>query len=348
MKATVTREGWIRDKPIVTRSGIFEYRKSDGKITKEFRSDEEVFKTDSLASLRGIPITNGHNGLVSSSNTSNIIGTVVTCGERQDSNVLAEIVIHNPSALGRNRDLSLGYSCDVDETPGEIEGKQYDCKQINILYNHLATVSKGRAGNAKLRLDSTDAVNGLFELEDNVMPTEPKFSPVRIDEIEYVASPEVINAFTKSKNEFVELKKRFDTIEAERDSLTTKISNHEKEIKAVRESARSELKERIALESIAETHAVKFDGLSDRDLKVSVINKLNPELKLDGKSDDYVDSAFDLTMQSERSKKVSNQIKRMDSGNNTSHTEQVPSSVAARERMLKRIRGEEVKAETAA
>ena len=41
---------------------------------------------------------------------------------------------------GRSRELSCGYYCDLDETPGEYEGQRYDARQRNIRGNHLALV----------------------------------------------------------------------------------------------------------------------------------------------------------------------------------------------------------------
>ena len=60
--AEKTAEGFIRDKPIIGRSGILIYKKADGTERREYRPPEEAFKAESLASLKGKPITIGHNG----------------------------------------------------------------------------------------------------------------------------------------------------------------------------------------------------------------------------------------------------------------------------------------------
>ena len=244
LKAEVTKEGFIRDKPVVTRAGIFTYRTADGKTKREFRSADEVFQTDSLTSLSGVPVTDGHRGLISNNNATGIVGAVLTPGERVDNDVAAEIIIHDANKLGKKRELSLGYTCDINETPGEYNGQRYDCEQKNIRYNHLAVVSKGRAGNARLRLDSDDAVNGDFEIEkDNPMP-DPKLVTIRLNSIDYSASPEVANALTKAQTDIVALQKRFDTLEAERDSFKTKFTQAEKDIVAAKTGAKNEIKAR--------------------------------------------------------------------------------------------------------
>ena len=44
-----TAEGFIRDTPIVGRTGILLYRNADGTERREYRPPEEAFKADSLA-----------------------------------------------------------------------------------------------------------------------------------------------------------------------------------------------------------------------------------------------------------------------------------------------------------
>ena len=350
LKAEVTPEGFIRDKPVVTRSGIFEYRTADGKIKREFRSAEEVFKIDSLSSLSGVPITDGHRGLVSHSNTSGIVGAVLSSGERIDENVTAEIIIHDPNKLGKKRELSLGYTCDVVEIPGEYNGQRYDCQQVNIRYNHLAVVSKGRAGNAKLRLDHDDAANDYFDIEKDTKMTDPavKLVSIRLDEIDYQASPEVANAYKKAVTDIVALQKRFDGLEAERDGLKTKLADSVKDIEKARNGARSEIKARLDLETVAATHKVKFDEeATDRSIKEMILTKINPSIKFDGKSDDYVDSAFDIAMtyEADKTKKVSTQFSKFDKRDGNHSNDHLPAAITGREQMLRRLRGEKEAAE---
>jgi hypothetical protein len=344
VKAEVSKEGWIRDRPVITRSGIFEYRTADGKIRKEYRPDSEVFSDTSLATANGIPVTDSHRGLVDSKNVDGIIGTVTSNGIKDEANVLADVIIHNPSRLGDKRELSLGYECDIDETPGEYNGQRYDCVQKNIIYNHLAAVKKGRAGNARLRLDSNDAIIGTFQMETPMEPTT-KLVTIRLDGIDYQASPEISNALNKEREALAALQKRFDTVEAERDTLKSTTANFDKELKAAREAGRAVVKVRLDLEDVARQHKVKFDDDdTDQVIKTNVLGKLRPELKLDGKSEDYIDSAFDLTMEAnkDKQKKVVNQLSRFDkaapSGDN--NVTEMGGAGAARARYLARLRGE--------
>lgn len=156
-----TPEGYLRDRPILTTTGIFEYLNSDGSVRRELRLPDEVFAPESLASYQGKPIIITHDaGLVTTDNVhEEQIGTILTEGYRNGNDVRAEIVIHDTDAMKDCglKELSLGYNLDLDETPGEWNGQHYDAIQRNIRINHLALVREARAGEtARLNIDSRD------------------------------------------------------------------------------------------------------------------------------------------------------------------------------------------------
>lgn len=306
-KAVITPEGWIRDKPILTRSGIFEYRRADGSTQYEYRPPEEVFHVEHLASLRGVPVTDGHPGKVHADNADAIVGAVLTEGERRDGDLLADIVIHSPKRLGARKELSLGYSLDLDETPGEVDGKRYDAIQRNLRVNHLAVVHRGRAGNAKLRLDRQDAADASVIIEEQDTMPDVKLVSVRVDSIDYQASPEVARALeratealaaekTRADAAIAAEKTRADSIQAERDSLKAEADKHADALKQAREDAASEVKQRLELEATAKAHGVDVKPeMTARGIKEAVATKLRPNVyKFDAAASDvYVDVAFD-------------------------------------------------------
>lgn len=173
--ATKTPEGFIQDSPIIGRVGILQYRNPDGSIRREYRPPEEAFSTDSLATLRGKPVTIGHPGLVSSDNVSDIkpIGTVLSTGKQDGDNIRADMVIYNLDT--KNRELSCGYKVDLDETPGIApSGEKFDAIQKNIRYNHIALVKRGRAGSvARLNMDSDQLLDDTY-LEDGDLTAEQR------------------------------------------------------------------------------------------------------------------------------------------------------------------------------
>ncbi|MBE6725083.1 MAG: DUF2213 domain-containing protein [Ruminococcaceae bacterium] len=158
-RATYTDEGYLSDRPILTSTGIFEYKNKDGSIRRELRLPEEVFDPESLESYKGKPIVITHDaGLINRDNVQeNQIGTILSAGERDGDDVRADIMIHDTKALKncRFKELSLGYNLDLEEEPGEWEGQKYDAIQRNIRVNHLAVVREARAGDqARLNIDS--------------------------------------------------------------------------------------------------------------------------------------------------------------------------------------------------
>lgn len=56
---------------------------------------------------------------------------------------------------GDQKELSCGYAYEADMTPGTHEGQPYDGRMVNIRGNHIALVTKGRAGPDVLVHDSS-------------------------------------------------------------------------------------------------------------------------------------------------------------------------------------------------
>lgn len=162
IRAKYTDEGYLRDRPVLTSTGIFEYTNADGTLRRELRLPEEVFDPESLASYRGKPIIVTHDaGLVTKENVHDEqIGTILSNGYQDGDDVRADIIIHDTDEMKDSglKELSLGYNLDLDETPGVWEGQQYDAIQRNIRINHLALVREARAGDqARLNIDSRDS-----------------------------------------------------------------------------------------------------------------------------------------------------------------------------------------------
>lgn len=354
-KAEKTPEGWIKDNPILTRSGIFEYRRADGTVQREYRPPEEVFSEDHLNSLRGLPVTDGHPGRVHEDNDDAIVGAILTEGKREDSNLRAEIVIHRTKRIGARRELSLGYSLELDETPGEINGQRYDAIQRKLRGNHLAVVTRGRAGNARLRLDREDAAEVSVKIEEESImpdPTVPRLVTVRLDRLDYQAQPEVAAALdrtnealaaekaareadkvradsaiadaTKAREDAVKAEKtRADALQAELDGLKAEVAKHPDAVKKAREDAVAEVRERLELEGVAKAHGVEVKPeMTPRAIRESVTNKLAPNVyKFDGKEDAYVQFAFDAeTAKADATRETSDRNRTAVNGGGQNHS----------------------------
>lgn len=164
-KPDVTPEGYWKLDGKVARTGIQEYRDGAGNIHRELRRVEDV-----KASVDGFaltPLTNGHPPtLVSPDTAHRYVAGAVGKAEYADGWVKAPITVWTKDAIdaikaGRAQ-LSVGYSCEVVNEPGEYEGQKYDSYQQNIVPNHVALVDVARAGpDARLRLDAGDAATGF-------------------------------------------------------------------------------------------------------------------------------------------------------------------------------------------
>lgn len=293
-QAIKTDEGFIKDSPIIGRTGILIYQNADGSTRREYRPPEEAFKVDSLASIRGKPITMGHHGLVTNDtyNQSQPIGTVLTEGRQDGNNIRADVVIYSLDT--DDRELSCGYQTQLDETSGVTEdGEPYDAIQRNIIYNHLAIVPRGRAGNARLNMDGEQ----IFETEVVSM------SKIKLDGIEYDVPAEVEVAMKTMTEKADEQKKEFDVLQAKFDSANAEIeslkADAEKMKKEWEEKFDSAVKTTIELRTIASRHGIeKADEMTNEEIKKAVVGKVHPKLNLDGKSAEYIEVAFDLAKDS--------------------------------------------------
>ena len=308
-KATKTDEGYLVDTPIVGRIGVQTYINADGTVRKEYRPAEEVFHPDALASMAGKPITDQHpNGKVTAANYKKLtIGTILGAGKQDGDNVTANIIIQDAEAIakaekGGVRELSLGYSVDLEESPGEYNGESYTHIQKNIRINHLALVPKGRAGNARLNLDRCDAV----AFTEDVM--SDKLGRVRLDSgIEYDAAPEVVHALDKLRsdvtafqNEAKDAKAQAEKLAGERDTLKARVDGFAAELDKVKAdaltAAHQAVKARAELEKAADGFKVDHKDKTDREVKEAVIKSVRADADLTGKSDEYVQAAFDMSV----------------------------------------------------
>ena len=119
-------QGFLHDTPIVTSTGIFEYGLPDGGVRRELRLPEHVFDKKSLASYAGKPVIITHEaGSIDKDNVmKEIVGTILSEGFRDGSDVRCKVVIHDIDKVKKTpyRELSLGYNLDLIEEPGEWNG----------------------------------------------------------------------------------------------------------------------------------------------------------------------------------------------------------------------------------
>jgi hypothetical protein len=317
-KAERTSHGFLRVDAYITRAGVFTYLNEDGTERREFRPPEEVFSPASLSTFRQIPVTDGHpTEMVTAANARKYsCGTsgdeVAPDGEyvRAPLSVFDGELITKAEAQGQ-REVSCGYTCDIDPTPGEWRGIRYDCRQTNIRGNHIALVSRGRAGpDVRIRLDAGDAIQGepVPEPPNPEKTTMVKRSINGIDlELSETAAQaldaergarkdaEATNAaaVAAAKGEAEKLKARADALEDELKKVRA-------DLEAAPAKVRTELRARLERERLAGDvlgAEVKLDALTDAELDVAMLKKLAPDVDASGKSAEYVRGRLDFALE---------------------------------------------------
>ncbi len=132
------------------------------KIVKVYRSEKEVFSSRVYASFEGKAFTDEHpSDWVTPYNVNTYLkGTAVNIrrGEGKSSDLLlADLIVYNPQQIENienkvKREISCGYECEYVPYEGGYE-------QINIVGNHIALVTAGRAGSRVAIKDSKNLNN---------------------------------------------------------------------------------------------------------------------------------------------------------------------------------------------
>ena len=293
--------GALRLDAAITRVGVLTY--SDGTETwGELKTPEEVFAADSIESLAGLPLTIGHPpDLVSPATWDSVaVGHVGdACRPERDSGlVVAPVVVASADAIasverGDLVEVSAGYSCDLDPTPGTYNGTPYRAVQRRIRYNHAALGPRGwgRAGaDVRLRLDGlavevsppppsqhTDMMDPKNPKGDAPMPAPAPAEPAPSSDAARIAALE--SALADAMRSNAELRAK---LEAMMPKPEMEVELEDSLPPAVQDSIASK-----RLRLLAGVRAVcgaetRTDGVSSADLRATVVARAFPSVKLDG------------------------------------------------------------------
>lgn len=329
--------GWLRADAYIARTGLLEYHRADGSKFIEYRPADE-HTPEALATFDAVPLTNDHppSGLLDAENTKLYqVGTVLSPtvdGERVRAGILITDAATIKAIKGGKAELSCGYMCDLDETPGTTpDGQHYDAVQRNVRGNHVAVVGAGRAGpEIRLRIDSLDA-----EVIHCDLSKETEMHNLVIDGVTYElpskASFDAINkALTAAAVEKAELQKAVDSEKARSDVASGEVAKLKAELAEAPAKVRAQIADRVALEGKARDvlgAEAKFDGKSDLEIKTLVA--ATSGVKLDGKAEAYVDAAFEIVISKQAEKKAAADLQ---SGTSPVHTDGVKPGESAVEK----------------
>lgn len=153
-----TADGYLVAEAKCVRTGIQVYTgdevgKPELETVRVYRSADQVFAQDSLQSFSHAPITVNHPSVaVTADNWKDLaVGEVSTAAKRDGVWVSLPLIFKDASAIASlesgKRELSAGYVCELDFTPGlTADGQAFDAQQRSIKINHLALVDRARAG----------------------------------------------------------------------------------------------------------------------------------------------------------------------------------------------------------
>lgn len=116
------------------------------------RPEEEVFATDSMQSFDNCPVTDDHppENVTAENARQYQVGHQVGSRTRDGDNTAGEIILTDASVIAKMAngkvEISDGYACEIELTPGVWNGQQYDGRKKNIRGNHTALVGAGRCG----------------------------------------------------------------------------------------------------------------------------------------------------------------------------------------------------------
>jgi len=334
----LNENGYLVVKCIFARTGIQERYGAEinedfeaTKLYKEYRSPDEVFKPEVIEAFKNIVITNDHpNELLNSKNTKFYAIGFVSSPVRvvDDSYLECEITIYDDSTIediqAGKMELSAGYLYNLEV----VENPNYDYIQTDIKPNHIAIVKAGRCGSkCSLAIDNKPNLNEgkcmkkvVFKI---MLPdgTEKIVSEVEVENEELAKNLQGVadSLFEATKTAKAtdedEIKAKDDEIEALKTELKTKDETidklqAEKDIikpKGVATDSKVVLAMATDLASVmmvAKDSGIECVGKDSLSIKKEVIARYQPDLDLNGKSDEYIGYAFD---------NVASQLKQADS-----------------------------------
>jgi hypothetical protein len=203
-KRTYDLNGWleVKDNPI-SKVGVFDYLGAEigapqaDQIYKILRPQEELENAATINSFRLMPFVDEHEMLGREATPAEQKGIEGVIGENVYFDypyLKGNIKILSNSALNQIHsgkiELSPGYRCRYDFTPGTFNGEHYDAIQRDIRANHLALVAEGRTGpevavqDHVITIDTKELVSMATEEQEKKDTTDDNgFTPEQLEQL---------------------------------------------------------------------------------------------------------------------------------------------------------------------
>lgn len=172
---------YIKDNPL-SKVGVFPYlgrQISDelepDAIYQVLRPEEELSKEETLNSFKLVPIVDDHTMLgtkpgMQPAEEKGVHGVIGDDVYYKDGIIYGDLKIFSESLKEEiengKKELSMGYFCDYELTPGEYNGKEYQAIQRNLKINHIALVQEGRMGADVRVMDNKITFDSIKEIKE--------------------------------------------------------------------------------------------------------------------------------------------------------------------------------------
>jgi len=314
-----TADGYLIAEAKSVRTGIQLYSgdevgKPEMPIVRVYRPADQVFADASLQSFTHAPVTMNHpDEAVTAANWKDLaIGEVSTAAKKDGEWVHLPLILKDAKAIAEveegKRELSAGYTCELVWGDGVTpDGQQFDATQTNIKINHLAVVTRARAGSQARIGDGASWGAAPFIPDHNPKKeTIMTLKTVTVDGIPVEVTDQgavvigtlqtrLADANAKAEKaeaahtaalaaKDAELAKK----DAELDAMTAKVLSDADLDKRVQDRA-----DLIAVASVI-AKDVKTTGLSDAAIRKAVVAAKLGDAAIAGKADAYIDARFDI------------------------------------------------------
>lgn len=302
--------GYLRVKNVpITCSGVRQYY-LNSKIMDVAKVPSEIFSPDTIASANSKPITddhpkvNGHNVLVNRDNSYKYQkGWTGTNAHVANGKLYNDLIISDSKLIDEIRhgkqELSIGFEMNLDQTPGKLDGVQYDAKQENIRINHVAVVQKGRAGHGVSF--TADSMEDLDDAKSKKKGRTMDFTKVHTkNNGDISVAVEDAEKLTQLLADADDNTSKLDKLKAERDKLNKQISDLESDNKKSKQDAADSKKKADESKATADSALEENKKLKSQLEGDAYEDKISDAIEFREQAKKIVGDSYDFKGKSER------------------------------------------------
>ena len=316
-----TGDGYLIAEAKCVRTGIQLYTGDEvGKpgvpVVKVYRAPEEVFAADSLQSFTHAPVTVNHpSEEVTSDNWKSLaVGEVSTAAKQDGQWVYLPLVLKDKDAIAAvesgKRELSAGYRCELDWTPGvTADGEAFDAQQKTIRINHLALVDRARAGTEARIGDAAQwgaAPISTPTADERKADMAENLRTVVVDGLSVSTTDQGAQAIDKLQKAVTDAQTKLsDAEKAHQAALAAKDAEMAKKDAEI-DDLKGKVLDAAALDKLVTDRAALIDtarkiakdvqvaGLSDAEIRKAVVVAKLGDAAVKDKAEAYIDARFDI------------------------------------------------------